>query len=99
MNQKIKVKVVGATGYGGLGIIDLLLRHPCAEISALVAREDAGKRISDVYPHLAGFCDLPIYAADAAMARVYLWQILMPQLYNGTPIVRKRKIVVQYWPL
>jgi len=64
MNQKIKVKVVGATGYGGLGIIDLLLRHPCAEISALVAREDAGKRISDVYPHLAGFCDLPIYAAD-----------------------------------
>ena len=38
-------------------------------------------------------------AADAAMARVYLWQILMPKLYNETPTVRKRKIVVQYWPL
>jgi len=35
-------------------------------------------------------------AADAAMARVYLWQILMPKLYNETPTVRKRKIVVQY---
>ncbi len=64
MNQKIKVKVVGATGYGGLGIIDLLLRHPYAEIGALVAREDAGKKISDVYPHLAGYCDMPILATD-----------------------------------
>lgn len=64
MDKKIKVKVVGATGYGGLGIIDLLLRHPCAEIGALVARDDAGKKISDVYPHLAGYCDLPILAAD-----------------------------------
>ncbi len=69
MNQKIKVKVVGATGYGGLGIIDLLLRHPYAEIGALVAREDAGKRISDVYPHLAGYCDLPILAADDPVAQ------------------------------
>ncbi|MGN0845953.1 MAG: N-acetyl-gamma-glutamyl-phosphate reductase [Kiritimatiellia bacterium] len=69
MNEKIKVKVVGATGYGGLGIIDLLLRHPHAEIGALVAREDAGKRISDVYPHLAGYCDLPILAADDPAAQ------------------------------
>ena len=65
MNQKIRAKVVGATGYGGLGIIDLLLRHPFAEIGALVARDDAGRRISDVYPHLAGYCDLPILAGVA----------------------------------
>ncbi len=69
MNKKIKVKVVGATGYGGLGIIDLLLRHPYAEIGALVAREDAGRRISDVYPHLAGYCDMPILAADDPAAQ------------------------------
>ncbi len=69
MNTKIRAKVVGATGYGGLGIIDLLLRHPYAEIGALVAREDAGKRISDVYPHLAGYCDMPILAADDPVAQ------------------------------
>ena len=69
MNKKIKVKVVGATGYGGLGIIDLLLRHPHAEIAALVAREEAGKLISDVYPHLAGYCDMPILAADDPAAQ------------------------------
>ena len=61
----VKVKIVGATGYGGIGLIELLGRHPEAEITALVAREDVGKRVSDIYPHLAGFCDLPILdAAD-----------------------------------
>lgn len=67
--KKIKVKVVGATGYGGLGIIDLLLRHPQAEIGALVAREDAGKKISDVYPHLKGYCDMPILDAGDPAAQ------------------------------
>ena len=60
----IRAKIVGATGYGGLGIIELLLRHPQAEITALIAREEAGKPISQVYPHLQGFCDMPILAAD-----------------------------------
>ena len=67
--KKIKAKVVGATGYGGLGIIELLLGHPCAEIGAIVAREDVGRRISDVYPHLSGFCDMEIVAADDPSAQ------------------------------
>jgi N-acetyl-gamma-glutamyl-phosphate reductase len=60
----IRVKVVGATGYGGVGITELLLQHPEAELVALVAREDVGSPISKVYPHLEGFCDLPVLAAD-----------------------------------
>ena len=60
----ISVKVVGATGYGGVGITELLLQHPHVSIAALVARDDVGKKISDVYPHLRGFCELPILAAD-----------------------------------
>lgn len=69
MEKKVRAKVVGATGYGGLGAIDLLLRHPHVEIGALVARDDAGRRISDVYPHLAGYCDMPILAADDPAAQ------------------------------
>lgn len=65
----VKIKIVGATGYGGIGLIELLLGHPEAQIVALVAREDVGKRISDIYPHLDGFCDLPILdAADPRAA-------------------------------
>lgn len=60
----IRAKIVGATGYGGVGITELLLRHPEAKITALVAREAVGRKINEVYPHLDGFCDLPILSAD-----------------------------------
>ncbi len=60
----IRVKVVGATGYGGVGITELVLQHPEAKLVSLIAREDVGLPISKVYPHLEGFCDLPVLAAD-----------------------------------
>ncbi|MCL1910389.1 MAG: N-acetyl-gamma-glutamyl-phosphate reductase [Kiritimatiellaeota bacterium] len=59
------VKVVGASGYGGVGIIELLLRHPEARIKTLVAQESVGAPVSELYPHLAGFCDMQIHAPDA----------------------------------
>lgn len=65
----IRVKVIGATGYGGIGIIELLLQHPEAKLVALVAREDVGLPISQVYPHLSGFCDLPVLAPDDARVK------------------------------
>jgi len=66
-----KTKIVGATGYGGVGIIELLLQHPEFEVTTLVARENVGEKISAVYPHLEGFCDLPVLAADDPRADVY----------------------------
>jgi N-acetyl-gamma-glutamyl-phosphate reductase len=60
----IRVKVVGATGYGGVGITELVLQHPGAKLVSLIAREDVGLPISKVYPHLEGFCDLPVLATD-----------------------------------
>lgn len=65
----IKAKVVGAGGYGGVGITELLLRHPQAAIGCLVDVENVGKPMSAMYPHLAGFCDLEIYAPDSAKAQ------------------------------
>ncbi|MDF7822538.1 N-acetyl-gamma-glutamyl-phosphate reductase [Pontiellaceae bacterium B12227] len=53
----IKAKVVGAGGYGGVGITELLLKHPDAEIGCLVSLSDTGRKMSDVFPHLRGFCD------------------------------------------
>jgi len=58
--DKIRARVIGSCGYGGLGIIDLLSRHPSAEIVSLVDVANVGKRVSDCFPHLEGFCDLAI---------------------------------------
>ena len=46
-----EVVVVGASGYAGAIAASLLWRHPEFELTAITAREDAGRRLSDVYPH------------------------------------------------
>ncbi|MDZ7699325.1 MAG: N-acetyl-gamma-glutamyl-phosphate reductase [Deltaproteobacteria bacterium] len=58
--NNIKVVIVGAGGYGGCGAIELLLNHPRAEVVALIDKAEVGKPISSLYPHLKGFCDLPV---------------------------------------
>jgi N-acetyl-gamma-glutamyl-phosphate reductase len=65
----IKVKLIGATGYGGLGMIEFLLRHPEMKIVCAVALQDAGKKISEAWPYLEGYSDLNIVAPDSEEAK------------------------------
>lgn len=58
--EKIKVGIIGAGGYGGCGATELLLGHPGAQIVALMDIQGVGQTMSDLYPNLKGFCDLPI---------------------------------------
>jgi N-acetyl-gamma-glutamyl-phosphate reductase len=51
----IKAKVVGAGGYGGCGIVELLLSYPEVEIQTPVAATEPGMPMSDLYPHQKGF--------------------------------------------
>lgn len=54
-----RAAIVGATGFGGLGLIDILTRHPEIEIASLSAL-DHGSRISSMFPHLEGICSLEV---------------------------------------
>ena len=65
----IKAKVIGAGGYGGVGITELLLGHSQADLACLVDVADIGAPISKLYPHLIGFCDMPIVGADDPQAQ------------------------------
>ena len=60
MSQKLKVAVVGASGYSGRELLRLLLLHPNAEIVAVTSRALAGKPITAEFPRFRG-----IAAADA----------------------------------
>ncbi len=64
----IRAKIVGAGGFGGVGITELLTNHPQATVQALVDVEHVGEPISTAYPHLAGFCDQVIVAPTDPLA-------------------------------
>ncbi len=53
----IRAKIVGAGGYGGAVLTGLLLRHPEVDIGCLVSLSGAGLKMSEIFPHLRGFCD------------------------------------------
>jgi N-acetyl-gamma-glutamyl-phosphate reductase len=50
--KKLRIAILGASGYTGIELLRLLLQHPAADIVALTADKQAGKKIDDVYPHL-----------------------------------------------
>ena len=55
--------IIGATGFGGLGLIDILSKHPEIKVNELAAI-DHGRKISEMYPHLRGICDLEVKSPE-----------------------------------
>ena len=51
---RVRVGILGASGYAGAELIRLLARHPKAQIALLTAKRHVGERIDDIFPHLAG---------------------------------------------
>jgi N-acetyl-gamma-glutamyl-phosphate reductase len=67
-NRKIKVGVVGGTGYTGVELLRLLARHPHAELTAVTSREQAGTAVAAFFPNLRGAVDIAFSApSDTAL--------------------------------
>lgn len=56
--KKVRAAIVGPTGYTGLCLIELLLKHPHAELTYLASHREELPNIADVFPRLRGRCDL-----------------------------------------
>lgn len=54
MTTGVRVGILGASGYGGAGLIERLLEHRNATIAAIGSRQYVGKELSACWPHLAG---------------------------------------------
>ncbi len=59
----IKVGVVGASGYTGLELIKIILKHPIFELS-LVATSEGGGRVDTLHPSLASICNMSVIDAN-----------------------------------
>jgi N-acetyl-gamma-glutamyl-phosphate reductase len=60
----INVAIIGATGYTGFESIQLLLRHPHAQVACLTAREDKCGPVSSIFPSLQGLLDIEMGTFD-----------------------------------
>lgn len=67
--MKIKVGIIGATGYAGAELVRLLYTHPNAEITAVSSVSFEGKKLSDVYPSYKALCDIECKNADEVVVR------------------------------
>jgi N-acetyl-gamma-glutamyl-phosphate reductase len=56
--KKLKIGIVGGTGYTGVELLRLLAIHPQVELACITSRGDAGLPVADMFPSLRGFIDL-----------------------------------------
>ena len=59
MNSRVKVAVVGVTGYAGAELARLLMRHPGVVSPAFYLRDPSVHCLSDIFPEFAGWGDAP----------------------------------------
>lgn len=55
--EMINVGIIGATGYVGVELLAILLRHSKVEALYLSSVSFEGQNIEDIYPNLRSFCD------------------------------------------
>ncbi|MBI5816416.1 MAG: N-acetyl-gamma-glutamyl-phosphate reductase [Nitrospinae bacterium] len=61
----IDVGIIGASGYTGQSLLEILLRHPGVRVKAITSDSLAGKTLSEVFPKLSGLDPLVFEKSDA----------------------------------
>lgn len=61
---RVPIGIIGASGYGGVQLVRLLLEHPNVELVYVGGESSAGKPFADLYPHLTHRVDLIIEPID-----------------------------------
>lgn len=69
--MKIKIAILGGSGYTALELMKILLRHPHAEIVAVTSRQEGTPTVAELHPILAGRIDLRCepFHVDRLLAR------------------------------
>jgi N-acetyl-gamma-glutamyl-phosphate reductase len=67
MGNTIRAAIVGSTGYGGVELIRLLLKHPKVSINSVISSSTAGVPVSEGYPHLSEILVDKLDAVDVSL--------------------------------
>jgi N-acetyl-gamma-glutamyl-phosphate reductase len=86
--DRVKVAILGASGYSGIEAVRLLAFHPFVELTALTSEHYVGREVAQVYRHLAGL-DLPAFEElrpDFIKGRAEVVLSCLPE-HAGTEII------------
>jgi N-acetyl-gamma-glutamyl-phosphate reductase len=78
----IRVGIVGGTGYTGSELLRLLAGHPDVVVAAITSRNEAGVRVSELFPHLRGRVDLAF--SEPEVSRLSECDLVFFATPNGT---------------
>ena len=95
----IKTAIIGASGYTGAELLRLLASHPEFSVELVTAHSQAGKAVTDLYPHLATYKNLTFKKLSEASTDLYGCELVFCGLPHGEavevlPSITNKKLIV-----
>ncbi|MDP2248417.1 MAG: N-acetyl-gamma-glutamyl-phosphate reductase [Nitrosomonadales bacterium] len=91
--KKIKIGIVGGTGYTGVELLRLLAIHPNAELTTITSRSEAGLLVADMFPNLRGYVSLTF--VDPAEADLAQCDVVFFATPNGIAMQQTRALLAK----
>ncbi len=91
--NKLKIGIVGGTGYTGVELLRLLAVHPGAELAVITSRGETGLPVTDMFPSLRGYIDLAF--TDPAQADLGACDVVFFATPNGIAMQQTRDLLAQ----
>jgi len=91
--NKIKVGIIGGTGYTGVELLRLLVVHPNVEITLITSRSEAGRPVADLFPSLRAYTDVAFSKPDVSAYKGC--DVVFSATPNGIAMTHARQLVEQ----
>ena len=91
--DKIKVGIVGGTGYTGVELLRLLAIHPNVELAVITSRGEAGMHVADMFPSLRGYVNLKF--SDPAQVDLSVCDVVFFATPNGIAMKQTRELLAK----
>ena len=91
--DKIKVGIVGGTGYTGVELLRLLAIHPHVELTVITSRGEAGMPVAEMFPSLRGYVDLQF--TDPAQVDLSSCDVVFFATPNGIAMQQTRELLAK----
>lgn len=89
--KRLRIGIVGGTGYTGVELLRLLARHPHAELVAITSRKEAGMPVADMYASLRGQVNLAFSTPDDAP--LHTCDVVFFATPHGVAMAQARRLV------